>query len=76
MWLVAGHGRRLPPDLLACMTDRIVGARDAWEAVAESVPLGLFGTIIGPTGATPADAPAALAAESPMAYELVRPSPM
>jgi hypothetical protein len=76
VWLVAGHGRRLPPDLLACMTERIVGPRDAWEAVAESVPLGLFGTIIGPTGATPADAPTALAAESPMAYELVRPSPM
>jgi len=76
VWLVAGHGRRLPGALLACMTERIVGERDAWEAAAESVPLGLFSSVVGPTGAMPADDADALAAEAPMAYELVRPSPM
>jgi hypothetical protein len=76
VWLVAGHGRRLPPDLLACMTARTTGGARPWDARAESVPLGLIGSVVGPTGAVSADAPDVLAAECPMAYELVRPSPM
>jgi hypothetical protein len=58
------------------MTDRTTSGPRPWEAVAESVPLGLIGSVIGPTGPVSVDAADVLAAECPMAYELVRASPM
>lgn len=75
-WLVAGRGRRLPPELLGCMAERLIECSEPWDAPAETVPLGLFGTVVGPAGAAPAGQAGVLAAECPMAYELVRPSPM
>jgi hypothetical protein len=76
VWAVAGHGRRLPGDLLACMADRLTSGARPWDAPAESLPIGLVGSVVGPSGAVASDAADALAAECPMAYELVRASPM
>ena len=75
-WLVAGHGRRLPEQLFATMIERVADVRAPWDAAAEVVPLGLFTQIIGSSGAVPADTAGALAAECPLAYELLKASPM
>jgi len=75
-WLVAGRGRRLPDALLATMVERLADVRAPWEAPAEVLPAALFRTVVGPAGAVDADHAGALAAECPMAHELVRPSPM
>jgi hypothetical protein len=76
VWLVAGHGRRLPEALFATMLARISEVRVPWEAEAEPVPVALAGQVIGPYGATAPDEPGVLAPECGMAFELVRPSPM
>jgi hypothetical protein len=74
-WLVAGRGRRLPADLLRCMSERLLEC-EPWRADAEPVPLGLFASVVGPTGAVAVDDRDVIAAECPMAYELVKASPM
>ena len=74
-WLVAGRGRRLPDALFTTMTTRVADVRVPWDADAESVPLALFSSVIGPAGAVDPAAPDVLAPECAMAHELVRPSP-
>jgi hypothetical protein len=75
-WLVAGRGRRLPQPLFTTMATRIADVRVAWDAEAEVLPLALFSAVVGPSGVLDVTAPGVLAAECPMAHELVRPSPM
>lgn len=76
VWLVAGRGRRLPPQLFTTMLERVADVRMPWDAIAEPMPLALAGTVIGPDGVLGADVVDVLAAECGMAYELVRSSPM
>jgi hypothetical protein len=78
-WLIAGRGRRLPEGMFTSMLTRIADVRAPWEAEAEAAPLGLFAAVVGPTGFVDAahDALAfadVLAAECPMAHELLRSS--
>ncbi len=75
-WLVAGRGRRLPDQMLTTMMERLPDDRGPWRADAEAVPVGLFGTVVGPAGATAPEAPGALDAECPMTHELLRSSPI
>jgi len=75
-WLVAGQGRRLPEPMVTTMVERLADDRGPWRAEAEPVPVGLFGTVVGPAGASAPDAPGTLDAECPMAFELLRPSPI
>jgi hypothetical protein len=75
-WLVVGHGRRLPQGLFTAMTERLADVRVPWDAAAEPVPLALFSTVIGPSGAADPAEPGVLDADCAMAPELVRPSPM
>jgi hypothetical protein len=76
VWLIAGHGRRLPETLFATMLERVADVGLPWEAEAEPVPIALVTQVIGPTGAMAVDDPAALAPECGTAHELVRQSPM
>jgi len=82
-WLVAGRGRRLPDGLFTSMLTRIADIRAPWEAEAETAPLGLFTAVVGPSGLIDASSDVggsvaafadALAAECPMAHELLRSS--
>lgn len=75
-WLVAGRGRRLPDPMITTMIERLPDDRGPWRAEAESLPAGLFGTVVGPAGPLAPDAPGALDAECPMTYELLRASPI
>jgi hypothetical protein len=75
-WLVAGRGRRLPEPLFTTMATRIADVRAPWDAAAEPMPLALFHTVVGPAGAVDAGTPGVLDPECPMAFELVKPSPM
>lgn len=78
-WLVAGRGRRLPEGLFTSMLTRVADVRAPWEAEAEAAPLGLFGAVVGPAGLVDLADPSAgepLAAECPMAHELLRSSPI
>jgi hypothetical protein len=75
-WLIAGHGRRLPEPLFTAMANRLADRRVPWDAEAESVPVALFGSVVGPAGITDASDERALSAECGAAMELVRPSPM
>ena len=75
-WLVAGRGRRLPEALFAAMSARVADRRVAWDADAESLPVALFTSVVGPSGVHDAGAPHVLAAECAPALELVRTSPM
>ncbi len=78
-WLVAGRGRRLPDAMFANMVARVADVRVPWDASAEPAPLGLFTTVVGPGGAVELAGPLhgdPLAAECPMAYELLRISPI
>jgi hypothetical protein len=75
-WLVAGRGRRLPQTLFTTMATRLADVRVPWDAEAEPMPLALFGSVIGPTGAVDATEPGVLGAECAMAHELVKSSPM
>ena len=75
-WLVAGRGRRLPEGMFTSMLTRVADVRAPWETEAEAVPLGLFAAVVGPDGLVtlPDGAADVLAAECPMAYELLRSS--
>ena len=57
------------------MLTRVADVRAPWEAEAEAVPVALFGAVVGPAGLVDLAAPGAgdpLAAECPMAHELLR----
>ncbi len=76
VWLVAGVGRRLPPPMVEAMVRRVdeLGAdADPWELDVEVLPTTLVSDVVGPAGRLPAGPPA-LAAECPMAPELLRSS--
>jgi len=75
VWLVAGRGRRLPLQMWAAMQQRLDDSDDGWNLDVEVVPLAMISTVIGEFGAADADA-AAMAAECPMAFELLRTSAM
>lgn len=77
VWLVAGRGRCLPDAILANVLQRVTDGRRPWEAEAEPLPIGLVSAVVRPTGLVLAtDASAQLAAECPLAHELLRASPM
>lgn len=85
VWLVAGLGRRLPTAMIDAMVakiDAIVGPEDPdersldpWELDVEVIPTSMVNAVVGPHGKVPMGPPA-IVAECPMAYELLRTSPM
>jgi hypothetical protein len=75
VWLVAGRGRRLPEAMWNAMLHRLDTAGDGWNHEVERVPLAMVSAIVGPDGLSDADS-AGLAAECPMAHELLRMSAM
>jgi hypothetical protein len=77
VWLVAGRGRCLPEQMFATIVERVADVRVAWEAEVEPVAVALFANLVRPDGVVDcSDAVAALRAECPLAYELLRSSPM
>ncbi|CAB4872665.1 unannotated protein [freshwater metagenome] len=75
VWLVAGRGRRLPEPMWRVMCERLAAADDGWSQPVELVPLALATGVLGADGLLVAAA-GALAAECPMAHELLRMSAM
>jgi hypothetical protein len=78
VWLVAGLGRRLPVPMIDAMVARyesILEQTEPWSVDVEILPRTLITHVVGPHGLMPMGPPAA-APECPMAYELLRPSPM
>lgn len=75
VWLVAGRGRRLPQQMWSAMLTRLDDADDGWNRDHERVPLAMVTSIVGPDALSAADV-ASLAAECPMAHELLRMSAM
>ncbi len=75
VWLVAGRGRRLPTPMWTTMQRRLDDADDGWNLAAERVPLAMITAIVGAAGLTDPDV-RSLAAECPMAPELLRTSAM
>ena len=75
VWFVVGRGRRLPAPMWKTLLQRLDDSGDGWELEAERVPLAMATAIIGPDGLVDPD-PAALAAECPMAHELLHASAM
>ena len=87
VWLVAGVGRRLPTPMLDDMVaayDKLTDAEgsgepgdayDPWDLDIEILPTSLITDVVGPNGRMPMG-PHATAAECPMAYELLKTSPM
>lgn len=76
VWLVAGHGRRLPDTVFSTILERVADVRVPWEAEAEPVPAALMTQVIGPAGASQIDDRGVFSPECGTAYELVRPSAM
>lgn len=78
VWLVAGLGRRLPTPMIEAMVRRVddlTADADPWDLDIEVLPTTLVSDVVGPTGLLPRR-PSALAAECPMAPELLRSSPI
>ncbi len=75
VWLVVGHGRRLPEPMWRAMCQRLSDAGDGWDAEVEVVSLAMVHGVVGPRGLSEADA-FAMAAECAMAHELLRMSAM
>jgi len=75
VWLIAGRGRRLPEPMWKTMLERLDTSDDGWHHDVEAVPLGLTTCVMGPDGLSDPN-PASMAAECPMAHELLRLSPM
>lgn len=82
VWIVAGVGRRLPATTWATLRERVGRAALAeapWYAREETFPIALATHVVDPTGVhelTDASAAALLAAECPVAHELLRSSPI
>jgi hypothetical protein len=71
VWVVAGEGRMLPPDLWDALADGLAGRGPAWDQPEEVVPVEWIDTVVGPTGALSVED--ALARPTcPAAPELVR----
>lgn len=74
VWLVAGVGRRLPPQVLDAMERRLGDLRedaDPWDLDVEILPAHLFTDVVGPRGRLPMGPPA-IVAECAVASELLR----
>ncbi len=75
VWIVAGRGRRMPEPMWKAMLQRLDDAADGWDHEVERVPLAMATAIVGHEGLNDPVA-ASLAAECPMAFELLRTSAM
>jgi hypothetical protein len=75
VWFVVPRGRRLPEPMWKTMLQRLDDAGFGWDLEVERVPLAMATGIIGPDGLGD-PTPDALAAECPMAHELLRMSAM
>ena len=75
MWFIVGRGRRLPEPMWNTMLQRLDVADEGWDLEVERVPLAMATAIMSPDGLVEPD-PAALAADCPMAPELLRTSAM
>ena len=75
VWLVASRGRRLPSAMWSAMTTRLDEAGDGWDHDVEVVPLAMVTGVFGPEGLGGADT-FSMAAECPVAHELLRMSAM
>jgi hypothetical protein len=75
VWFVVGRGRRQPESTWKTMLQRLDDADEGWDLDVERVPLAMATAIMGPEGLADPD-PAALAAECPVAPELLRTSAM
>ena len=78
VWLVAGRGRCLPEQTFAVVVERAAASAEVpWRAETEALPLGLCSDVVRDAGRSDrAGAAALLAAECPVATELLRVSPM
>ena len=70
-WAVLGVGRCLPDAAFTSLVDRVADVRVPWSAAADVVPLALFSHVVTAQGVVGL-ADAALAAECPLAHELLR----
>jgi hypothetical protein len=75
VWLVAGVGRRLPRDLVVAIDERVAKVDDPWQLDTDVFSTGCITHVVGVRGLA-VSSPDALAAECPMAPELLRVSPI
>jgi hypothetical protein len=74
VWLVAGVGRRLPPQILDVMEQRLAEFREyteLWDLDVEVLPARLITHVVGPLGRLPMGPPA-IVPECGVASELLR----
>jgi len=77
VWLVAGRGRSLPPELYAAMVERRGDRCQPWLHAVDLVPLTMVNRVVRPDGIHPVErARDVLRPECPVAHELLRQSPM
>jgi hypothetical protein len=79
VWLVAGVGRRLPEPTWASVAERVAERGVAWFNDHETFPVALATHVVDAGGVvelTAESAPLLLAAECPVAHELLRRSPI
>ena len=79
VWLVAGVGRRLPQQTWSFLAERVAERGISWFNDHETFPVGLATHVVdagGVTELTADTAPSLLAAECPVAHELLRRSPI
>ncbi len=75
VWFVVPRGRRLPEPMWTAMLQRLDDAGFGWDLEMERVPLAMASAIVSADGLMEAGS-AALAAECPVAHELLRASAM
>ena len=75
VWAVVGIGRCLPEAGFTSLVQRVADVRDPWQAEADVVPLALFSHTVTAAGLWPIEE-VSLAAECPLAHELLRSSVM
>jgi hypothetical protein len=71
VWLVGGHGRRLPGRMFEALLRRLEAGGDPWDADDEVVPLDLIDMVVGPGGLETV-AESARRVDCPVAPELLR----
>lgn len=74
VWAVIGRGRCLPDAAFANLAERVGAVRVPWDAEADVVPLALASHVATERGVLPTEQ-VALAAECPLAHELLRSRP-
>jgi hypothetical protein len=77
VWLVAGLGRRLPPDYVAAIAERVAPDSSTWEVDVDDVPISLITHVASVDGVIPVSpvTPVVWRADAPVAAELLRTSP-